>query len=285
MEGLLIRQMDSEDIATAMSLKNAESWNQTENDWRFFLEHDPELCLVASLKNEVIGTVTAINYQNRIAWIGMMLVSSDHRRKGVGHKLLCSIIDRLADCNSIGLDATPAGALVYQRLGFEEVLGLIRMSTQAIRVSKLESYVGSVEPIKGSDISEVCLMDAKAFGAYRSDLIQNLVKNSPGHCLRAKREGKVVGFILGRKGTRYTHLGPVVADSLEDAKALVSQVSKKIEGSPTVVDVPADWSEWQSWLPKLGFSQQRTLSRMYLRPNRTGGKSNLQYGICGPEFG
>lgn len=285
MENLLIRQMISEDINSAMRLKDAELWNQTESDWHYFLESNPELCLVASLDNEVIGTVTAINYHNRKAWIGMMLVSSDHRRKGVGLKLLHSVIDRLSGCELIGLDATPVGALVYQGLGFKEAHELIRMSTEGIETGSIGSYGGSIEPIETSEILEICRLDEEAFGANRSDLIQLLVENAPDLCWRAKREGEITGFNLGRRGTRFIHIGPVVANSLEDAKALVAQVSQNFEGSPAVLDVPAEKGEWQTWLSKLGFLPQRSLTRMYLRRNRSGIESDTQYAICGPEFG
>ncbi len=285
MEELLVRQMVSEDIDSAMQLKDAELWNQTESDWRYFLESNPELCLVASLKNKVIGTVTAISYDNRKAWIGMMLVSSDQRRKGVGLKLLHSIIDRLAGCDLIGLDATPVGALVYERIGFREEHGLTRMSTQGIETGGHESYAGSVETIEASDILEVCRLDEEAFGANRSELIQHLVSSEPNLCWLTKREGEITGFNLGRRGTQFTHIGPVVAKSPEDAKALLAQISRNLEGSPAVMDIPAEKDEWQSWLSKLGFLPQRSLTRMHLHRNRSGIESDTQYAICGPEFG
>lgn len=285
MSALRIRQMCSLDVEEAMRLKDAEFWNQTEADWGFFMDSNPELCLVACLGNKVVGTVTAINYENDIAWIGMMLVSSKHRRKGVGLKLLHSIIDRLTGSDSIGLDATPVGAFMYQRLGFKETSGLVRMSTQEMATGGFESYVGRVKPIEESDIPEVCRLDEAVFGADRSDLIQHLVGSAPSLCWLARRHGEISGFSLGRRGTRFTQLGPVVAKSLEDAKALVAQVSRELEGGSAVVDVPAGASEWQSWLQKLGFSQQRTLSRMYLKRSLGSLKSDTQYAICGPEFG
>jgi len=128
-------------------------------------------------------------------------------------------------------------------------------------------------------------MDEEAFGASRSDLIQHLVESAPDLCWLAKREGEVTGFTLGRRGTRFTHVGPVVANSLEDAKALFARISKDLEGSPAVLDVPAEKGEWQSWLTELGFSKQRSLTRMHLHRNRSGFESDTQYAICGPEFG
>ncbi len=285
MEGVSVRQMLATDIESAMRLKEAESWNQTEADWHFLLRHNPELCLVASLRNEVIGTVTAINYQNEVAWIGMMLVSSDHRRKGVSSALLKTIIERLKGCTCIKLDATPSGTPVYRRLGFEEEIELNRMSTEAICAAQEHSYKGSLERIASSDIAEMSRLDEQIFGASREELIKYLVDNLPQQSWVTRRYGRVTGFVLGRRGSRYTHLGPIMAESNEDARALVAQVSREREGEPILMDVPCQNKEWQLWLSELGFSGQRSFSRMFLRKNIRGERTDQLFAIGGPELG
>ncbi len=232
-----IRQMRETDIAAAMALKDAESWNQTEADWRFFLNSDPGLCLVACASGDVIGTVTAINYEEKVSWIGMMLVSSAHRRQGVGSALLKAIIERLRGRGSIKLDATPAGAKVYRKLGFEEEYELVRMNTEGVRLDSMGPHEGSVRRVEERDIPDLCRLDEEAFGANRSDLIIHLWRAAPDLCWLTKRNEKVVGFSMGRKGTRYTHIGPVVADSSEDASALVAQILQSLEGRAAILDV------------------------------------------------
>ena len=74
--------MVPQDVPSAMELKEAEHWNQTEEDWNFLLKLNPDLCWVATADEKVVGTVTAINYNNHLSWVGMMLVSKQHRGRG-----------------------------------------------------------------------------------------------------------------------------------------------------------------------------------------------------------
>ena len=72
------------DLPAAVSLGAQEHWNQTESDWRRVLSLDRRGSFAASLRGRLIGTVTTVTYGADLAWIGMMLVDADHRRRGTG---------------------------------------------------------------------------------------------------------------------------------------------------------------------------------------------------------
>ena len=75
--------MHYNDIEIAMHLKNEEGWNQTEKDWELLIKNSHNICLVAEYQQKVIGTATAINYSDKVAWIGMVLVNKKYRGQGV----------------------------------------------------------------------------------------------------------------------------------------------------------------------------------------------------------
>src|SRR5438876_12316402 len=83
------------DIPAAMRLKDAAGWNQTETDWLRLLSFSPDGCFAAEVEGRIIGTVTTIRYEDRFAWIGMMLVDSEYRGRGIGTALLTRTIDHL----------------------------------------------------------------------------------------------------------------------------------------------------------------------------------------------
>ena len=273
------------DLEAAMGLKNAEGWNQTELDWLLILRHNPALCLVACSNDAVIGTVTAINYNNEVAWIGMMLVSREFRKQGVGKLLLKAIIDRLAGCRSIQLDATPTGKPVYRKLRFVEEFELHRMIVQELPLVEDRFNSSEIRLIEDADISDIARLDQLAFGSNRTRLIQSVLKILPGQSWMSVQGGRVSGFLLGRVGTQFNHIGPLVADSMDDAKALLAQVSKDLIGKSVVIDVPAAKTDWLAWLSELGFSRQRSLSRMYLNTNLPSKKIDSLFAIMGPELG
>src|SRR5690606_16732457 len=94
---------------------------------------NPDHCLVAVREGVVIGTVTAITYENQLAWIGMMLVRTPFRGMGIGRLLMSSILKKLESCPSIKLDATPAGFPVYSKLGFIQEYILNRMTRAPLK--------------------------------------------------------------------------------------------------------------------------------------------------------
>ena len=69
---------------------------------------------------KIVGTAATLSYENRFAWIGMVLVDPDYRNRGIGTSLLQRTIEYLdaAGIPTLKLDATPAGKPLYEKLGF-----------------------------------------------------------------------------------------------------------------------------------------------------------------------
>ena len=110
-------------------------------------------------------------------------------------------------------------------------------------------------------------------------------KEYPGKAEMLKRVNRITGFALGRNGSKYHHVGPVLASSTDDAKILITNALKKLTDQPVVVDVPYDKEELLIWLSSIGFIKQRHFIRMYKKENTRAGITANQYLIGGPEFG
>ena len=79
-----IREMTEQDIPGGVRLNTLSGWNQTSADWKRFLTSSPQGCFVMEDERKVIGTAATICYQNRFAWIGMVLVDPEYRKQGIG---------------------------------------------------------------------------------------------------------------------------------------------------------------------------------------------------------
>src|SRR6266581_4104988 len=125
--------MTSDDIAAGLRLCRASGWNQLESDWRCFLELNPEGCRVVESDSaesdnaefgrvesdrRVAGTVATLRYEEKFSWVSMLLVDPEMRHRGIGSLLLGEALRLLEDMETIRLDATPAGKLVYDKFGF-----------------------------------------------------------------------------------------------------------------------------------------------------------------------
>ena len=283
LKNLLIRQMLPEDIPDAMRLKTIAGWNQTENDWKLYLETNPEGCFAAVINGRVVATVTTINHENILSWIGMMLVDPEFRRKGIASRLIKHAIEWLSECETIKLDATPAGKKVYDTLGFKDEYSLFRMTTGSLQFN--ETFNNSITLITDDDYREIAEMDKTVFGAGRIAVLKFLAQSNPETAWKLIRNGILKGYCMGRPGTNYYQIGPVVAKTAYNAIELSKAVMNNLAGQAVVIDVPASQHEFLQWLKSSGFIEERPFIRMYYGSNTNPGLPENVFAICGPELG
>ena len=56
-------------------------------------------------------------------------------------------------------------------------------------------------------------------------------------------------------GNKYHHIGPVMGETIDDVKFLISKALKEINDHPVVLDVLNDKDELINWLQSLGFTK------------------------------
>ena len=175
--------MKPADMPYGMRLSADEGWNQTEHEWQWLLEEERNVCLMATMEGKTIGTTTAANYQDRIAWIGMVLVDKQYRGMGISTLLLRKAFSLLENCHSLKLDATPAGYPVYKKLGFVDEYLIHRMTRTATTAPpgidfslKTPKYAGA------GDIDHIVSMDAQIFGVERRFLLRKMAAIYPELC-------------------------------------------------------------------------------------------------------
>ena len=280
-----IRPMITNDLNQAISLSNSEGWNQTEKDWKLLLENPLNTCLVAEHNNTVIGTATALNHSNKVAWIGMVLVDKRFRGQGVGKMLLRTIIDALKNIDSIKLDSTPAGLPLYKKLGFINEYMIYRMINPSLQSFSKQPF--SYEPVNIDrvSLSDVKKLDERIFGTARTYLLQALFSNYPAKAYLVNRNKKLDGYMFGRNGARFNYIGPVAALSEDSARILISKAFESVNHQPVALDILQDKEDLIKWLESLGFVKHRYFIRMYLKSNFYYGLIEYQYLISGPEFG
>jgi predicted GNAT family N-acyltransferase len=283
---ITLRPMQLSDVKAGMQLSTAEGWNQTEKDWKFFVENPQNICVVAEMDNKVIGTTIAINYADQIAWIGMVLVDKNYRGKGISKMLLENVLEQLKHFKSIKLDATSAGREVYKKFGFKDEYSITRMINSSIKsfpFANDKNYL--IESIQTKDINAITDFDEAVFGANRKTLIEYLTKDFSHKAWLLKRNDKLTAFALGRDGNKYHHIGPVIGETIHGAKILISKALKDLNDQQVVVDVLNDKNELINWLQSLGFIKQREFIRMYKNENPFPGLTGKYLLIGGPELG
>ena len=273
--------MRPEHIPDGLRLCRAAGWNQTARDWARFLDSTPDGARVAVVDGRVVGTAATIRYGSAFAWIGMVLVDPAARGRGIGTRLFQEAVELLSDMPSARLDATPAGYPLYQKQGFVEEYRVQRMS----RPTGFErgATIGGVRPLGGEDVGRVLAMDARAFGTSREAMLRWMLEGAPQLAWVADDGAPAPGFVLGRHGHDFDHIGPVIAESREVAATLV-QAALSATTRQVIVDATPHAPGWHEWLRSNGFVQQRELIRMTRGPSPAADRE-WQFAILGPEFG
>ena len=178
------------------------------------------------------------------------------------------------------LDATPMGRPLYEKVGFEGLRELDRMVSDGVKVQRRSS---EVSPIRPRDLAAAIAMDGRFFGVKRAALIKSVYADAPHLAWQVRRRGRIAGFCMGRKGTRY-YLGPLMAGNIDDAMALAAAAFEAVKDGGFIVDIPACQAEFRNWLSGIGFTRQRSFTRMsYGKAPRQSAEN--QFAIAGPEFG
>jgi Acetyltransferase (GNAT) domain len=281
---IVARPLREDDLIAASALSREVGWNQTEADWRIFLDLGSAICLT---RNSIpIATAATLRHGDGFAWISMVIVTTGERRRGLAQWLLHRCVsDLLARKMVPVLDATPAGRRVYIGLGFEDCWPMHRLVAQNVRPYRSGSPSVSVRPIETADWPDVVAYDSAIFGADRGVLLRRLAGRVPAAALLAERDGHVVGYVLGREGRVMTQLGPLVAQDDRIARALLEKAIGAA-GAPLTIDVPDQHALLSGWLiGDLGFIAERPLIRMAYKRHLAFDDTSRLFAIAGPELG
>ena len=277
-----LRLLNRSDFAAGMALKDFAGWNQTLADWERFLRASPTGCFAAEVDGKVVGTSTTIVYEGRFAWIGMVLVDPEYRSRGIGTRLLERAVEHLDELRvpAIKLDATPQGKPIYEKMGFVTEYEIERwvLHREAVALSAL-ARAGI------PDIEKIIKEDGAVFGADRGELLRSLHADAPDFTLASELEGEVIGYALGRGGSRADHLGPWMAWDQPTGRELLDAFLQRSARDTVFVDCLKNNEMARELLLSRGFLISRPLTRMVRGPNTHPGHPELLCAILGPEFG
>jgi GNAT superfamily N-acetyltransferase len=300
--------MSSDDVDAGLRLCRQSHWNQVARDWRQFLDLTPGGASVAvDARDGVIGSVAMMRYRaleprlagssdgpetrdgaalHSLAWIAMVLVDPSHRGGGVGTALLQHALEQASDAAAIGLDATPLGQPLYEKLGFRADARFSRVQRARAAGAEVGQHVEGIRPAARADLDGIAELDALATGLDRRAMLAWLLDGAPEYAWVCDGpRGVIQGALLGRHGHDASHLGPIVAASDAIAIALLHACGSAHAATPFFLDMADGRPGWRTAVESLGFAVQRPFTRMYRGTWRPTGDPNRLFAIIGPEFG
>jgi GNAT superfamily N-acetyltransferase len=270
-ERLAVNQLDASEAAGGLLLSTEAQWNQTEDDWRFFLTNGIVFGTRDS-KRSLVATAALLPYTERDAWISMVLVTESFQRRGLATRLVDSCLNTATKLGlTAWLDATPAGAQVYGPLGFTPTIQLRRL-----RLSNTPKSDAARIPV--GNIGEFLTCDLSAMGFDRGALLQEL---SGRPASRLLSNGDAMALV--RDGRTARHVGPLFATSPAQALAMVRDIASS-ENGPLLIDAVATQDVFLKGLTDYGWTHERPFQRMRFG-RATTQSQELPFAVAGPEFG
>lgn len=284
---LQIEELSAEDLTAARRLSTDVGWNQTVADWRRLLDLFSDTCFGGWVGDRLVATSTLATYENRVGWIGMILVDEAHRRQGYGSAIFEAALEagRRADLEAIGLDATDAGRRVYASYGFERTGGIDRWRG-TLNPPASECCVKSdnqKRTVEFGDTEQIASFDANRCEVNRVPLLRHLLDSEGTIGIRSIRDGKTDGYAVVRPGRTCPHVGPVVADDRDAFERVLSGVAPHVSGSVIVDAFRRDTVT--TILEEAGLNVGRRLHRMTHGKTRPALDSEDVMAAAGFEWG
>jgi len=235
-----------DDLPGCLALEIDRGWKADERKWRFLFA----LGTVYGAHDEagdLAGAVVFTRYGDDLAAIGMMLVAARHGGRGLGRRIMTHVLAEAGGA-TVFLNATESGRPLYEKLGFEPV-GATHTHAGYLAAPRREARSRPAEP---GDLAAIRRLDAHVNGADRPRLVRLL----PGFTEQLRvieREGRITGYAGGWRNIDNVVIGPVIADDVDDAQALIGDIAAAV-GGRVRIDLDAGHPRLIEWVAAHGLS-------------------------------
>jgi ribosomal protein S18 acetylase RimI-like enzyme len=220
---ITIRPMQKWDLTYAAACTAKEGWVSEESTTlEGFFSHDHNGCLVAELDGRRVGIGVATSY-GHCGFIGELIVCPEARGQGIGETLLNYGVAYLRQqgAQTVYLDGVVKAVELYERNGFRKICRSLRFS------GKVEGKAHEeVRLMQEKDLRAVIDLDQRYFGADRSFFLRRRWTIFPELSKVLVADGRVQGYILGRRGVGWAAVGPwVVAPGIGSPERLLESLA------------------------------------------------------------
>ncbi|WP_027859224.1 GNAT family N-acetyltransferase [Marinobacterium jannaschii] len=276
-----IRAMTCQELDIAIDWAAAEGWNPGLHDADSYYRADPNGFFIGLLDDEPIACISTVRYDDQFGFLGFYIVKPEFRGQGYGMAIWNTGLDYLDGCN-IGLDGVLAQQDNYRQSGFKLAYSNIRFEGQGGGDAIDNAAIVTLSELPFSDLDRY---DQPFFPTGRSDFTRHWIGQSDGTALGILQDGKLAGYGVIRPCRSGYKIGPLFADSAEQAEALFLALRAKAGAAdPVYLDVPEVNSAAVDLAGRYGMQRVFETARMY-----TGEQPELPldrtYGVTSFEIG
>lgn len=241
----------------ALGLSQALNWPYRFEDWRFALDLGHGFAVEAD--GRLVGTALWWPYGPAFASVGMIIVSPNAQRQGIGGRLMAALLAAAAGRRVI-LNSTREGEALYSRLGFRPYGAVTQHQAVLASAPPVDPAV-PVRSAKPEDFRAIKVVDEAASGMDRKRMLDALL--AIADTVVVERGGEITGYGCVRRWGRGVVIGPVIARDQADARAIIASLAASHEGDFVRIDVTQQCG-LASWLVEIGLPQTDRVISMSL---------------------
>jgi GNAT superfamily N-acetyltransferase len=245
---LELRDFEARHVPGALRLSQEMGWPYRSEDWEFAAKVGEGLVLERA--RDVIGTAMWWNYGEAYASAGMIIVTASAQGGGYGSRLFDGLLEATGGRNVL-LNSTEEGLTLYKRRGFT-AWGTVLQHQGPLTVAVTPDAGDDIRPATVSDLAAIQVFDGRATGMPRPSMVAALAEID--NVVVIERAGRVAGYAIVRRWGRGYVVGPVAAESAEDAQRLILAQLSKLHGQFVRIDVYAE-HRLSGWLESLGLAR------------------------------
>ncbi|BDH05594.1 GNAT family N-acetyltransferase [Streptomyces seoulensis] len=257
----------------------AEGWNPGLSDGPAFFAQDPEGFFLGRIDGEPVSAISVVNYGTDYAFLGCYLVRPDLRGHGYGLTTWKTALAHAGE-RVVGLDGVVDQQANYRRSGFE----LAHRTARYTGLAPAADQPTGVRHAEPGDLDAITRYDSACTPADRPRFLAEWL-TAPGHHTYVRHDGdRLTGYGVIRPGADCLRIGPLFADTADDARALFAALTADHTGRQIAIDVPEPNKAGVTMALDAGLEPSFETARMYTGPVREHAAERV-FGIGTLELG
>ena len=195
-----------------------EGWNPGNGDTSILMRTDPDAFSTGFVGERQASAIGVVNWDDRLAFAGMLLVDPALRGIGLGMDTFAAAIGHAAN-RTLAVDAPTRMQDRLQQIGFAAAWPIIHFvgPVPAARASTDPHVIAATE----QHHAQMAALDAACFPADRQRFVTDFATAPDRHTLvYANANGRIYGYGVLRPGPKALRIGPLYAQEHYHAAAI-----------------------------------------------------------------
>lgn len=233
---LTVKNMSVDDLVSVIGWCEEEGWNIEKKDALIYHRIDPKGHLLFLKDGNPIGAISVIRHTKKFLTLGPFIVKKEYRHQGYGAQIWQTAMELIQNNSNISLHAVPLQIQRYKNQGFKSQYA--NQGWTMTSALSLKKEIVDAQSITPEWLPTIVYYDKSVFGVSRKKLLKEVFKLPYIHGVLLNNNSQITGFGFIRPCADGFRVGPLFADTLEQAKEIFSYLIAGTDQKEIIIDIP-----------------------------------------------